>query len=397
MSVVAQRRMRPATGTPSLSDVVEWFERHRMWVDPLWSVALAVALVGLTGLGFRDEGIDPIAYPCCAVAGLAFAVRRSLPVLTFALVAAAITVYGATGQPGGPIFATAFLAAFNLAAYRGIRTWLPWNLAATVALVTTQWVVDGFSLHLVPVAVLLAMTPKLADDMVRTRRLRMEALEARLDLAEQETMRRVAEERLRIAREVHDVVGHGLATIALRAGVADRVADGDPAEVREALRAIRQVSRGSLAELSALLGVLRAEGEEAAAVRAPAPDLDALATLVDRLRDAGLQVALDMAQAGDASMPEVVGAASYRIVQEALTNVARHAGPDAHAHVRLARHDGVVEVEVCDDGRGAAPGVRPGGGLTGMRERAAALGGCFEAGGAPGGGFRVWASLPVPR
>jgi signal transduction histidine kinase len=378
--------------------MVDWLERHRLWADALWSVALAVALVGFTALGFRDEGIDPIAYPCCAVAGLAFAVRRALPVLTFALVAAAIIVYGAADQPGGPIYATVFGAAFNLAAYRGIRTWLPWSLAATVGLVTTRWAADGFALHLVPVAVLLVITPKLADDYVRTRRLQMEALAARLDLAEHDTMRRLAEERLRIAREVHDVVGHGLATIALRAGVADRVADRDPAEVREALRAIRQVSRGSLAELSALLGVLRAEGTGPADERAPAPDLDALPGLVDGLRDAGLRVELDMDGAGDAGMPEVVGAAGYRIVQEALTNVARHAGPGAHARVRLARHDGVVEVEVSDDGRGAPDAVRPGGGLTGMRERAAALGGHFEAGGAPGRGFRVWASLPVaPR
>jgi signal transduction histidine kinase len=97
-------------------------------------------------------------------------------------------------------------------------------------------------------------------------------------------------------------------------------------------------------------------------------------------------------------VPEVVAAAGYRIVQEALTNVARHAGPHARARVRLVRRDGVVEVEVRDDGRGAAGPVRPGGGLTGMRERAAALGGRLEAGGAPSGGFRVWASLPVvPR
>ena len=111
---------------------------------------------------------------------------------------------------------------------------------------------------------------------MRARRLRVETLEARVSLAEQETLRRVAEERLRIAREVHDVVGHGLATITLRAGVADRLADRDPAEVRAALRAIRQVSKDSLAELSALLGVLRGEGEDAAAERAPAPDLRAL-------------------------------------------------------------------------------------------------------------------------
>lgn len=375
--------------------MVAWLQRHPMWADVLTGVALALVLVGSTSMTFRDQGLDPIAYPCCALAGLAFSVRRRMPVVTMALVAAAIITYGAAGQPGGPVEGLVFAAAFNLASYRGMRTWLPWTVATTVGLVAARLAAEDFSLHLVPVGLLLLITPKLADDVVRTRRLRVETLEARVDLAEQETMRRLAEERLRIAREVHDVVGHGLATITLRAGVADRVADRDPSEVSQALRAIRQVSRESLAELGALLGVLRAEGEEAAAERAPAPDLLALPRLVDGLRDAGLPVELDMDQVGDVSVPEVVGAAGYRIVQEALTNVARHAGPNARAHVRLARHDGVVEVEVRDDGRGAPAMVRPGGGLTGMRERAAVLGGRFEAGAAPGGGFRVWASLPV--
>ncbi|HEX6621303.1 MAG TPA: ATP-binding protein, partial [Solirubrobacteraceae bacterium] len=118
----------------------------------------------------------------------------------------------------------------------------------------------------------------------------------------------------------------------------------------------------------------------------------------DGLREAGMDVALEVEADEAPVVPEVVAAAGYRIVQEALTNVARHAGPNASARVRLARRDGVVEVEVRDDGRGAADPVRAGGGLTGMRERAAALGGRFEAGGAPSGGFRVWASLPVaPR
>jgi signal transduction histidine kinase len=377
--------------------MVAWLHRNPAWADALVGVAAAVVLVAITALGFRDEGLDPIAYPCVAVAGLAFAVRRRWPVVTFALVIAALTVYGATGQPGGPVYATTFLAAVNLAVLRPMRIWLPWTAVAAVALVAANWAGHGFSLHLIPVAVLLLAAPKLAGDAVRARRLRVETLETRVRLAEQETLRRVAEERLRIAREVHDVVGHGLATITLRAGVADRLADRDPAEVRAALRAIRQVSKESLAELGALLGVLRGDGEEAGE-RAPAPDLRALPRLVDGLREAGMDVALELDAEEAPVVPEVVAAAGYRIVQEALTNVARHAGPDARARVRLARHDGVVEVEVRDDGRGAAEPVRPGGGLTGMRERAAALGGRFEAGGAPSGGFRVWAALPVvPR
>jgi signal transduction histidine kinase len=303
----------------------------------------------------------------------------------------AIVVYGLSDQPGGPIYVAPFAAVLNLAAYREMRVWLPWTAIAAVVLVATSWVADGVSFVPVPVGLLLLVVPKLADDVTRTRRLRIEALEARAELAEQETLRRVAEERLRISREVHDVVGHGLATITLRAGVADRVADRDPAEVRAALRAIRLLSRESLGELGALLGILRADGERV-------PDLDALPRLVDGLREAGLAVELELEQVAGNGVPEVVGAAGYRIVQEALTNVARHAGPGARAHVRLARHDGLVEVEVRDDGRGARAPVRPGGGLTGMRERAAALGGRFEAGDAPDGGFRVWASLPlVPR
>ena len=233
--------MRARPPGPTLGDMRPRPHRSHAWADALLGVTAAVVLVGIAALGFRDQGLDPIAYPCCAVAGLAFAVRRTRPVLTFALVIAALTVYGATGQPGGPIYATSFLAALNLAVLRPMRTWLPWTVGAAVALFAANWVGHGFSVHLIPVALLLLATPKLAGDAVRARRLRVETLEARVSLAEQETLRRVAEERLRIAREVHDVVGHGLATITLRAGVADRLSDRDPAEVRAALGALRQV------------------------------------------------------------------------------------------------------------------------------------------------------------
>jgi signal transduction histidine kinase len=384
--------MRVEAPRPTLGEVIPWLERNRAWADVLAGLALAALFVGITRVAARSEGLDAIGYVCAAVAGGAFAVRRSSPVVTLALTAAATTVYGATDQPGGPIYLTVFLAAINLAALRPTRTWLPWTGAAAVALVAADWAGRGFSFHIIPAGLLLLALPKLAGDAVRTRRLRMETLEARVSLAEQETLRRVAEERLRIAREVHDVVGHGLATITLRAGVADRVAERDPAEVHAALKAIRQISRESLSELSALLGVLRAEGE---AERAPAPDLDALPRLVKDLREAGMDVELEVDANGGGPVPEVVAAAGYRIVQEALTNVARHAGPRARARVKLTRHDGIVEVEVRDDGRGAPAAVTAGGGLTGMRERAAAVGGRLEAGGAPGGGFRVWASLPA--
>jgi signal transduction histidine kinase len=388
--------MRSRAPGPTLNGMIAWLERHTNVTDAVTGVGFAVLLVTATHFGLRSEGVDPVAYPCAATAGLAFAVRRSWPVVTLGLAIVATSVYAATGQPGGPIYVSLFAAAFNLGVYRDTGTWLPWTVGATIAMVATSWAGHGFSLHLVPVGLLLLATPKLAGDGVRARRLRVEALEARVGRAEEETLRRVAEERLRIAREVHDAVGHGLATITLRAGVADRVADRDPAEVHRALRAIRQVSKESLAELGALLGVLRGEGESPG--RAPTPDLAAVPRLVDGLRGAGMDVELRVDADGRAPVADVVGAAGYRIVQEALTNVARHAGPGASVRVTLERRDGVIEVEVRDDGPGAPAGVRPGGGLTGMRERAVALGGRFEAGGAPGGGFRVWASLPaVPR
>jgi hypothetical protein len=150
-----------------------WLKRHTTRAEVLVGVAVAVALVTVTALGFRDQGVDPIAYPCCVVAGLAFVLWRRHPLGCFALVAIAITVYGATGQPGGPIYATMFVAAFNLAAQRGTRTWLPWTAAATVGLVASRWASDGFEAHLLPVALLLLITPKLAGDAVRARRLRM--------------------------------------------------------------------------------------------------------------------------------------------------------------------------------------------------------------------------------
>ena len=278
-----------------------------------------------------------------------------------------------------------------------MRVWLPWTAAAAVALVARTGWANGFEAHLIPVALLLLATPKLAGDAVRARRLRMETLEARVGLAEQETLRRVAEERLRIAREVHDVVGHGLATITLRAGVADRLADRDPAEVRAALRAIRQVSKESLAELQRAARRAARRGRGGGRARAGARPARAAAAGRRTARRGHGRRAPGRCRRGPV-VPEVVAAAGYRIVQEALTNVRATPARDARARVRLARRDGVVEVEVRDDGRGAVDPVRPGGGLTGMRERAAALGGRFEAGGAPSGGFRVWASLPVaPR
>jgi signal transduction histidine kinase len=213
-------------------------------------------------------------------------------------------------------------------------------------------------------------------------------------MREEEARRRVDEERLRIARELHDVTAHSLSIVAVQSGAALHVLDTDPEAARTALLAIRQTSRDSLNELRGMLGVLRGSADMSpGAPLAPAPGLARLEDLVRPLRDAGLQVEVTGPAPGD-PLPAIVDSSAYRIVQEALTNVLRHAGSPA-VHITLQRGEDSLRLEVTDDG--SAPAARAGAeghGIAGMRERALALGGTFEAGPRPGGGWRVSAVLP---
>jgi signal transduction histidine kinase len=209
-------------------------------------------------------------------------------------------------------------------------------------------------------------------------------------VAEQLADRAVGDERLRIARELHDVVAHSMSLIAVQAGIGNHVARARPAEAQEALRVIESTSRGSLAEMRHLLGVLRSEVDDA--TLAPAPGLAALADLAARAADAGVRVTLDVPDAVE--LPDGVELAVYRIVQEAVTNVVRHAAPAA-CRVTVSEVDGAVAVDVSNDGPAVRPVVRAGHGLIGMRERVAMYGGTFDAGPCPAGGFRVRATIPV--
>jgi signal transduction histidine kinase len=208
---------------------------------------------------------------------------------------------------------------------------------------------------------------------------------------EEEARRRVAEERLRIARDLHDVIAHGITTIHMQSGVAAHVLDRHPEAAGPALRAIKDVSKQTLAELRATLHLLR-EGNESAPL-APTPGLDRLEALVETTRRAGVPV--DVTVQGERSvLPPAVDVTAYRIVQESLTNVMRHASA-AHAEVAVIHAPDHVEIEITDDGRGASAAPTPGHGITGMRERAEMVGGHLEAGPRPGGGFRVQATLPL--
>jgi signal transduction histidine kinase len=209
-----------------------------------------------------------------------------------------------------------------------------------------------------------------------------EAVRNRRAWAEEVAERRVQEERLRIARDLHDVMAHTVAAMNVQAGVAADVVDDSPEEAKTALGAIREQSRAAIAELKAAVGVLRA---------APAPGLAGLEALTRMAKGAGVET--EVTVAGTVRpLPGAVDLTAYRIVQESLTNVVRHAHATRASVIVRYRPDALV-VDVHDNGRGAGNGS--GHGLTGMRERAAAIGGTLEAGPAPSGGFRVHAELPA--
>ncbi|MEV4878265.1 sensor histidine kinase [Streptomyces cyaneofuscatus] len=254
-----------------------------------------------------------------------------------------------------------------------------------------------------------------AGDAVRSRRAFVDAIRERAERAErtrdEEARRRVAEERLRIARDLHDVVAHHIALVNVQAGVAAHVMDKRPDQAKEALAHVRDASRSALNELRVTVGLLRQSGDPEAPTE-PAPGLAVLDELVDTFRNAGLPVEVAGADRGP-RLPAAVDLAAYRVIQEALTNVRKHAGAGAKAEVSVVRVGVTAEITVLDNGRGSAarsPGTESGGsdpaggtgtpdggghGLLGMRERVTALGGALTAGPRYGGGFRVHAILPI--
>jgi signal transduction histidine kinase len=235
----------------------------------------------------------------------------------------------------------------------------------------------------------------LLGEAVRNRRAWAEEVRARLRRAEQdrdrEAERRVQQERLRIAREMHDVLAHTIAAINVQAGVAGDVIDDAPDKARASLQDIRHQSRDAIAELKATVGVLREGGT--AAPRAPAPGLAELDGLVEMAAGAGVQVEVSVAGAAR-PLPGTIDLAAYRIVQESLTNVVRHAHASA-ATVSVRYDPDAVVLEVKDNGSGETNGASGGHGLIGMRERATAVGGTLRVGTAPGGGYLVQATLPT--
>jgi signal transduction histidine kinase len=333
------------------------------------------------------------------VASAAVAFRRRHPTAVLAVTAAATALWLAARHPYGPVFLPLCVAVYTAAAsaprrrFPALAGWVGGLLVVLVALGVADGdapAADQLPRLLLAFGVLLGV-PLWAGWAAGVRG-RRAAEEARL---------RVGEERLRVARELHDVVSHSIAMINFRAGVALHVLDRRPEEARAALEAIRQGSAGAMQELRAALGVLRDPGGRPA--RAPAPGLGQLAELVAGVAGAGR--AVEVVVEGDpGELPPAADLAAYRVVQESLTNVVKHAGPAA-ATVRVAYEPGQVTVEVTDNGMESASGRRStdsdpagqrpaGSGIAGMRERVVAAGGELDAGPRPGGGFRVRARLP---
>jgi signal transduction histidine kinase len=383
--------------------------RQRLRAVGPWALdgllALATAAFGVTVLATvlpLDPGSPRSLAAYLLVLGhtLPIAVRRRWPLGVLAAGLATGAAFAALGLNLVALNLALLIYVYTVAARRPRRVSLA-GLAATEALLTLVWLArprsigDGGSLVLD--GLILAAAWWLGDG---TRR-RQEAIvtaqqrAAELERAREELARRaVTEERLRIARELHDVVAHSMSIIAVQSGVGAHVLDSQPEEARKALVAVEATSRQALVEMRRLLGVLRQEAETRGSL-APAPGLAEVEALAAEVARAGVRVEVRI-EGTPSRLPAGLDLSAYRIVQEALTNVVRHAGPATTARVAVRHTPGQVAVEVVDDGRGAAPGEARGGhGIAGMRERAALYGGTLEAGPLPGGGFRVAATLPV--
>nr|MDA8290353.1 sensor histidine kinase [Actinomycetota bacterium] len=249
----------------------------------------------------------------------------------------------------------------------------------------------------------VAVAAWFVGDSVRVRRVYVAGLAEQAAQRQREILERaqrsVAEERLEIARELHDVVAHSLSVIAVQSGVGRHVIETNPKEAKSALAAVESTSRAALDELRRMLGVLRRDEQRPASLD-PAPGVATLARLADHVRGAGVPVALVVDERAVRALSPSAELSVYRIVQEALTNVVKHAGP-AEARVAVTADAGTLVVEVADTGRGGAPRADPDGsthhGIVGMRERVLLFGGTLEVGDRSGGGFAVVARLPLDR
>ncbi|MCX4967824.1 sensor histidine kinase [Streptomyces sp. NBC_00654] len=367
-----------------------------------WPSTAALLVFVMVGTGFAAHGqdrqpVDLFARLLLFVAVAVLLVRHRHPVVAVATTSAVTLLYMGAGYPYGPVFVAVAVGCFG-AIVSGHRKAAWWSLGGLWAghVLVGHWLYrwlppagDGaapWGQEAFIAAWVLAIAA--AAELLRVRREQWAAARAQRQAAEQ---RRADEERLRMARELHDVLAHSISVINVQAGVGLALLDSDPEQARTALITIKGASKEALGEVRQVLAGLRTPGE---APRAPAPGLGHLPELVEQAASAGLTVTVETGGVR-AAVPPSTDLAAFRIVQEALTNVVRHSGSRT-ALVRIGYGTGRLRLRVDDEG--PATGGDAGGsgnGLVGMRERAAALGGTIEAGPRPGGGFRVRAELPL--
>ncbi|WP_175412459.1 histidine kinase [Streptomyces sp. TRM64462] len=412
----------------------DWLRAHPLALDAALALAVLAAMVlgsfadphgSRTGptFGTRTPGPGSVALMVLGASALVLRRRAPLPVLAFT---SAVTVAElVAGDPQAPVAMSAVVALYTVASRTDRPTTWRVGLATMTVLTAAAMSFGSAPWYTQQNLGLFAWTgmAAAAGDAVRSRRAFVDAIRERAERAErtreEEARRRVAEERLRIARDLHDVVAHHIALVNVQAGVAAHIMDKRPDQAKEALAHVREASRSALDELRATVGLLRQSGDPEAPTE-PAPGLAVLDDLLDTFRHAGLPVKLARTDQG-VHVPAAVDLAAYRIVQEALTNVRKHAGPGATAEVSVLHVGRTIEVTVLDDGTPADARSGPaagdetplatapppatatataapatgGHGLLGMRERVTALGGALTTGPRYGGGFRVQAILPL--
>ncbi|WP_431975161.1 sensor histidine kinase [Micromonospora haikouensis] len=385
-----------------------WLRRHRLAADALLAVAVVLVdalFVLLTPVDFRP-GPLPAALGWSVLCAAPVALRRAAPWPAVAAAVATLAVpvvfgHAPNTQSLAFVALTYTMAAHHRArpaALAAVALWVP-VAAVNVLDPVADTVFEVGPAYLVLNNLLVAVVAYAVGRAVHARRASTEALRERARVAEQNQRslaeQAVADERRRIARELHDVVAHHVSVMGVLATGARRVLRRDPDAADEAIATIEDTGRATLRELRRLLDVLRTDAEPAADL-APQPGLAGIEPLVEQVREAGLPVTLRV-EGEPGPLEEGVALTVYRIVQEALTNALKHAG-EATAVVRLTFGAAYLAVEVTDTGRGPAPGaVRVGHGLVGMRERVGLYGGTLRTGARPGGGYRVYARIPVEQ
>ncbi|MFD5742717.1 sensor histidine kinase [Streptomyces massasporeus] len=382
---------------------------HPLALDAVLALAVLVCMVAGSFVEPRHRDSvswvlrtpDPLSLILMTLGAAALVFRRRAPMAVLALTGTLSVIESVTGDPRAPVAMSAVIALYTVASTTDRPT--TWRVG-----LLTMTVLTGAAMAAGPLPWyaqenlgIFAWTGigATAGDAVRSRRAFVQAIRERAERAErtreEEARRRVAEERLRIARDLHDVVAHHIALVNVQAGVAAHVMDKRPDQAKEALAHVREASRSALNELRATVGLLRQSGDPEAPTE-PAPGLDRLDELTGTFRSAGLHVEVARADQGT-TLPAAVDLAAYRIIQEALTNVQKHAGPQAKAEVSVVRVGPNIEITVLDDGSGENETQDSGGGhgLLGMRERVGALRGTLTTGPRYGGGFRVHAILPL--